>query len=166
MRINGELAALAHVFGGDSAGQPKLLHGCRLDALGGQVFGYRSVIETLQRLPNDEVDVLQVIGSAANFAVFLATRENDIIAYVGDCYAGGIGRLWRVGSDRGAAVAMPQLTSVPFDPALSQLAHGVEYAASDHPSLDAPAADCLLQVVREWLTASAVSGSEVEALRC
>jgi hypothetical protein len=81
----------------------------------------------------------------------MATRDNDIVAYICDRYAGGIGRVWRAGPDRGVALASPAQTSVPFDPALTQLGADWHFTPSDHPGLEPQAAACLAQVVAEQL---------------
>jgi hypothetical protein len=147
--MRGEIAALGLATGLNRAGLPDFLHTCRLRAFGGEVFGQRTVLETLRQLPDDKLDVLQIVSNEANVAIFVATRDNDIVAYICDRYAGGVGRIWRVGADRGGTLESHLETSVPFDPALTQLATGLEFAASDHPSLDPQAAHCLTQIVAE-----------------
>ena len=153
--MRGEIAALGLAAGLNRADLPDCLHTCRLQAFGGEVFGHRTVLETLRQLPDDEIDVLQIVGNEANVAIFMATRDNDIVAYICDRYAGGIGRIWRVGPDRGVALASQAQTSVPFDPALTQLGTSLEFAASDHPGLDPQAARCLREIVAEQLAGDA-----------
>ncbi len=149
--MRGEIAALGLATGLNQAGLPNCLHTCRLQAFGGEVFGHRTVLETLRQLPNDRIDILQIVSTEANVAVFTATRDNDIVAYICDQYPGGIGRIWRVGADRGVSLESHAQTSVPFDPALTQLSTSLEFVASDHPGLDPQAAECLTQIVAEQL---------------
>ena len=153
--MRGEIAALGLATGLNRAGLPDFLHTCRLQAFGSEVFGQRTALETLQQLPGDKLDVLQIVSNEANVAIFVATRDNDIVAYFCDRYAGGIGRIWRVGADRGVTLQPQAQISVPFDSALTQLGTSLEFAASDHPGLDPQAALCLTQIVTEQLAGDA-----------
>ena len=153
--MRGEFAALGLAAGLNRAGLADFLHTCRLRAFGGEVFGHRAALETLRQLPNDQIDVLQIVSNEANVALFAATRDNDIVAYICDRYAGGIGRIWRVGADRGVTLQPQAQISVPFDPALTQLGTSLEFAASDHPGLELQAAECLTQIMVEQLAGDA-----------
>jgi hypothetical protein len=153
--MRGEIAALGLATGLNRAGLPDCLHTCRLQAFGGEVFGHRTVLESLRQLPDDEIDVLQIVGNEANVAIFVATRDNDMVAYICDRYAGGIGRIWRVGADRGVRLDTQPQTSVPFDPVLTQLGTSLEFTASDHPGLEPQAAECLTQIVADQLAGDA-----------
>ena len=163
--MRGEIAALGLAAGLNRAGLPNCLHTCRLQAFGSEVFGHRTVLETLRQLPDDQLDVLQFVGNEATAAIFMATRENDIVAYICDRYAGGVGRIWRVGSDRGVTLESPPQTSVPFDPALTQLGANWEFTASDHPGLEPQAAECLTQIVADQLAGDAQPAPVTSSVR-
>jgi hypothetical protein len=160
-----EITALGLATGLNQAGLPNILHTCRLQAFGGEVFGHSAVLETLRQLPNDKIDVLQIVSNEANVAVFTATRDNDIVAYICDRYAGGIGRIWRIGPDHGVVLTSPTQTSVPFDPALTQLGTNWQLAATDHPGLEPQAAECLAQIVADQLVGDARVTTEKPPVR-
>lgn len=123
------LNAMAAVANGQVPTQ--LLHACRLEVAGYDAFGVEAISDAFRQDPMPLVDAI-VAEHDRHFAAI--TGDQALFA---DLYDGNIGRLWRAG--RAAPHPPEPFVLVPFDPDLRQARGDIEFAASDHPGLDAAA---------------------------
>ncbi len=124
-----------------------LLHTCRFDGLGHELYGEEAIVARLGLEPFTIDDDALIFEDGAHIAVLTGER-----AFFVDLSDGNIARLWLLGPD-GFGGEEPEV-SVVFDPDLSQVRGDVFFVASDHPALAADAADRALAAGREIVAAA------------
>jgi hypothetical protein len=135
-----------------------LLHTCRFDGLGQEIYGEEAILARLGLEPFNLDDDALIFEEAAHIAVLSGQR-----AFVADLYDGSIARLWLLGPDsRGGDEAQ---VSVAFDPDLAQVRGDVFFAASDHPTLAPDAADRVLVAGRGIVAAASGQRTRAFAIR-
>jgi len=130
-----------------------LLHSCRLDAFGAEVYGEEAIVRTFRRGATAFADAAKVITAPGHIGIF-----DGETALVADLFDDQVARIWRLG-DGVPTVAEPGV-SVPFDPDLSQTRGNVLMAPSDHPAL---AADALPLIIQAGETITRVGVSDYRA---
>lgn len=126
--MTGAADALAALAAGERPAGEALLHSCRLEGWGTQLYGEEAVLDAFQSAPAAPTD-WDRIEDEAGVALF-----GDEIALFADTVEGRLQRAWRLGP--GPCLPEERGIFVPFDPDLAQ-ARGDVLRSEGEPDLEA-----------------------------
>jgi len=146
---------------GEGYADGPLLPACRLDAGSGESYGVEAIIASFRRAPLAFAAQDDRIETSRHLALFHFSREDQGSALFADLHDGRIARLWRLSPRVPAEVE--RHISVPFSCDLTrEQPSGVHFSPSEHPDLDAGAANHIMNTARMY----ARSNAPGERTRC
>lgn len=130
----------------------QLLQSCRFEGLGGRTFGRESILDWMRRQPIELTSAIAIVDSNTGFALFgLGAADEAPIAFFGDQFDEGIGRLWYL-SGASPIDSNAAFLDVASDIDLDQRGETIHFEPPDHPDLRDVDIDLLHDTIGRTMT--------------